>query len=113
MAARDFATYLAKRTEERDGETAELFDALVDHFESISAAPVGAALAAIRTDVGLTQTELAARTGVDQGDISRIERGIANPTVVTLDRIGEAVGYKVAWVPVTAFPDAAKADSAS
>jgi ribosome-binding protein aMBF1 (putative translation factor) len=107
MATRDFAGYLARRTEERDADATELFETLAEHFEKISTSSVGAALVAIRTDVGLTQVELAARSGVDQGDISRIERGLANPTVGTLDRIGEAIGYKVGWVPVASADSAA------
>jgi len=46
----------------------------------------------LRERRGLTQAELAAVTGIDQGDISRIERGAANPTEKTLIRIADALG---------------------
>ena len=46
----------------------------------------------LRERRGLTQAELADRTGIDQADISRIERGAANPTERTLGRIAEALG---------------------
>ena len=47
---------------------------------------------------GLTQAELAERCGIDQGDISRIERGATSPTARTLHRIGDALGADVRLV---------------
>jgi ribosome-binding protein aMBF1 (putative translation factor) len=44
----------------------------------------------LRERHGLTQAELAERCGMDQGDISRIERGSTSPTARTLQRIAEA-----------------------
>jgi transcriptional regulator with XRE-family HTH domain len=38
----------------------------------------------LREKHGLSQAELAARCGVDQGHISRIERGATSPTARTL-----------------------------
>jgi ribosome-binding protein aMBF1 (putative translation factor) len=45
-----------------------------------------------RERLGLTQTELAERTGIDQGDISRIERGSIFPNEKTLLRLADALG---------------------
>ena len=45
----------------------------------------------LREKHGLTQAQLAERCGVDQGDISRIERGSVSPTARTLQRIGDAL----------------------
>jgi ribosome-binding protein aMBF1 (putative translation factor) len=45
----------------------------------------------LRERHGLTQAELAERCGMDQGDISRIERGSTSPTARTLQRIAEAL----------------------
>ena len=53
---------------------------------------------ALREGAGLTQAELAARTGIDQGDISRIERGATSPTARTLQRIAEALDADVRLV---------------
>ena len=39
----------------------------------------------------MTQKELSEITGIDQSDISKIERGIANPSVGTLYRIAAAL----------------------
>lgn len=52
----------------------------------------------LREQRGLTQTELAARSGVDQADISRIERGSAFPNEKTLLRIAEALDADLALV---------------
>lgn len=52
----------------------------------------------LRERRGLTQMELAEATGIDQGDISRIERGSANPTERTLGRIAEALGAELRLV---------------
>ena len=47
---------------------------------------------------GFTQAELAERCGVDQGDISRIERGSTSPTARTLQRIADALDADVRLV---------------
>ena len=50
------------------------------------------AVAYARAIAGITQKELAATSGIDQSDISKIERGIANPSVGTLEKIANALG---------------------
>ena len=52
----------------------------------------------LREEHGLTQAELAERCGIDQGDISRIERGSTSPTARTLQRIAEALDADVRLV---------------
>ena len=52
----------------------------------------------LRERHGLTQAELAARCGVDQADISRIERGSTSPTSRTLQRIAAALDADVRLV---------------
>ena len=52
---------------------------------------VGNAVAAARAKKGLSQKELAEITGIDQSDLSKIERGVANPSIGTLSRIAEAM----------------------
>jgi len=53
---------------------------------------VAQAVAAARAQSGLSQTQLAALTGIDQSDLSKIERGVSNPSVSTLERIAKALG---------------------
>jgi len=52
----------------------------------------------LREKHGLTQAQLAERCGIDQGDISRIERGSTSPTARTLQRIAEALDADVRLV---------------
>ena len=53
---------------------------------------VAQAVAAARAQCGLSQTQLAELTGIDQSDLSKIERGVSNPSVSTLERIATALG---------------------
>lgn len=48
-----------------------------------------------RAVAGISQKELSEKTGINQADISRIERGLANPSVSTLERIAEALNAKL------------------
>jgi len=41
----------------------------------------------IHANSNYDETPLAAATGIDQSDISKIERGVANPSISTLERI--------------------------
>ena len=57
-----------------------------------SASLAGHAVSAARAQRGLSQKELAALSGIDQSDISKIERGVSNPSVSTMERIAKALG---------------------
>lgn len=52
-----------------------------------------------RREKHLTQKQLAELSGIDQAEISRIERGQANPTTATLSAITKALGVDVQLVP--------------
>ncbi len=55
-----------------------------------------------RKETGITQKELSERTGIAQGDISKLENGNANPSLRTLQRLAEGMGMqlKIEFVPV-------------
>lgn len=61
------------------------YDALKSEFSIIQA------LIDVRKEKQLTQKELSLLTGVDQADISRIERGIANPTLRLLRKLADGL----------------------
>jgi transcriptional regulator with XRE-family HTH domain len=44
-----------------------------------------------RKKLGLTQEEVAERSGVQAGEVSRIERGLRDPQVSTLEKLAAAV----------------------
>ena len=50
------------------------------------------AVTAARAKAGISQKQLAAKAHIDQSDLSKIERGVANPSVSTLERIAAALG---------------------
>lgn len=52
-------------------------------------------LASTRASVGISQLELSKRTGIDQSDISKLERGIGNPSINTLNRLASALGKEL------------------
>ena len=60
---------------------------------------LGEIVAKRRTELNLSQIQLAKSTGVSQADISRIERGKGNPTLDTLKKIFAALQLKMAFVP--------------
>lgn len=70
------------------------FDAEMDEREQL-----GAQLAAARKALGLTQPDLSALTGIQQAEISRIERGAGNPTAATLLRLADALGQRLTLTP--------------
>jgi ribosome-binding protein aMBF1 (putative translation factor) len=49
----------------------------------------------LRTDAGLTQTELARRMGTTQSAIARVEAGGSTPTLDLLDRVGRALDVQI------------------
>lgn len=57
------------------------------------------ALARARHAAGLTQEELARRSGTAQAVISRIERGVVSPSLETLTKIARGLGMR----PVVVF----------
>lgn len=55
-----------------------------------------------RIEQNLTQKELAARTGIDQSDISKLENGTRNPSLKLLKRLAHGMGMqlKIEFVPM-------------
>lgn len=46
----------------------------------------------LRLEKGLSQKELAEKIGTRQSAVSRIERGVCNPSIAMLDKIAKALG---------------------
>lgn len=49
----------------------------------------------LRKDQDISQRQLADLTGIDQGQISRIEKFIVDPRLDTVARIADALGYDI------------------
>jgi transcriptional regulator with XRE-family HTH domain len=52
---------------------------------------LGINLRAARERLGLTQEQVSERSGVQAGEVSRIERGMRDPKVSTLEKLAAAV----------------------
>lgn len=63
-------------------------------------------LIALREKRGLSQSELARQTGINQSEISRIERGSGNPTEKTLIRLADALGADLQLIERSDIPAA-------
>jgi predicted transcriptional regulator len=55
------------------------------------------ALVRRRVDLGLTQTEVAARMGTSQSAVARLEAGQLDVRLSTLERYAAAVDHVVSW----------------
>lgn len=55
-----------------------------------------------RTESGITQKQLAEKSGVSQANISKIENGISVPSVATLKKLADALDYRliIDFIPV-------------
>lgn len=73
----------------KDPEVRKEYDALEPEFQLVRA------MIKARHEAGLTQKELAAKTGIQQANISRIENGNGNPSVATLYKLAEGMGKKL------------------
>lgn len=82
-----FDEYLAEAMQ--DPEFAEEWDRLEPEYAIIQA------IIDARTQDGLTQSELARRSGLKQSAISRLECGKASPTVKTLQQLAKGMGKRL------------------
>lgn len=78
-----------------DPEVREEYDALEAEFDIIQA------MIDARKNQHITQKELSERTGITQADISRIEKGIRNPSLEMVKRLCRGLGMrlKVEYIP--------------
>ena len=65
----------------------------VDHKKRI-----GKRIAELRKERGLSQNKLAQLTGIDSGNIGKIELGKFNPGLETLCKIGEVLGRQIDFI---------------
>jgi len=56
-------------------------------------------LIALRKASGLSRKQLAKAAGVQQADISKIERGIVNATIGTIAKLAQPLGAQVRMLP--------------
>lgn len=59
---------------------------------------IGKRIAELRKEKGISQNKLAQLTGIDSGNIGKIELGKFNPGLETLCKIGEALGRQIDFI---------------
>ena len=79
----------------KDERSSERSDHDQQRAELRAALYAGIAIRDAREEAGLSQTELAARIGIAQSALSRIEAGRANLTLGTLQRVTDALGVSL------------------
>lgn len=79
----------------QDAEFRKEYEAMKPEFAIIQA------MIDARKKSGLTQKELSSRTGIAQGDISKLENGNGNPSIKTLQKLADAMNMtlKLEFVP--------------
>ena len=84
------------KEELQDPEFRKEYEALQPEYE------IKRAMIQARMNSGMTQKQLAEKTGIAQADISKLENGNANPSLRTLQRLASAMGMqvKLEFVPV-------------
>ena len=89
----DFRDYLNEQL--KNPEFKKEWDDLEPEYNTIQA------IIDARKKCNMTQKELAEKTGIDQSDISKIERGNANPSLSTLKRLAEGMDMilKLEFIP--------------
>ena len=83
----DFTRYLNKKLE--NPEFRKEWDSLETEYQIMHE------MMKARIEAGMTQKQLSERTGINQSNLSRIESGMGNPSIATLERIASALGKKV------------------
>jgi len=68
---------------------------------AIDGEKLGARLRELRLEAGLTQAELARRTGIHRPNIARVEAGRHTPSLETLARLANAIGVSTTHVLVS------------
>ncbi len=83
--------------DELDFDASSVYDdgEVVGFKETNLTQQIGFLLAKTRDEMNVTQSELAKKSHIDQGDISRIERGVGNPTVAKINKLFNALGKSV------------------
>lgn len=90
---RTFDDFLAEQLQ--DEEFRKEYEAIQPELDIIRA------MVDARISQNLTQKELAERTGINQADISKLERGIRNPSIKLLQRLAEGMDMtlKIEFIP--------------
>ena len=71
---------------------------VVGQVETTINQQIGFLLTKTREEADITQVELSKRSRIDQGDISKIEKGLGNPTIAKINKLFKALGKSIALI---------------
>lgn len=101
MPTRSYGDVVAKSREKWSPEAVNLSERISSQLKAEANAQIvfGRCIAIARESAKLSQPQLAKQSGVQQADISRIERGLGNPTRDTLVKLADALGMQLVLQP--------------
>ena len=68
---------------------------VTDEYDDTENVVIGYFIKEKRMDLKMSQQQLAEKTGIDQSDLSKIEKGNANPSIKTLKKIAKGLHCKL------------------
>ena len=71
---------------------------VVGQVETTINQQIGLLLAKTREEENVTQVELSKKSHIDQGDISKIEKGLGNPTIAKINKLFKALGKTISLI---------------
>ena len=71
---------------------------VVGQVETTINQQIGLLLVKTREEENVTQVELSKKSHIDQGDISKIEKGLGNPTIAKINKLFKALGKTISLI---------------
>lgn len=68
---------------------------VTNEYDDVDAVVLGYLIKQKRLKLRLTQAELAKKVDIDQSDLSKIEKGLMNPSIKMISRIGKGLNTKL------------------
>lgn len=84
--------------EDLDIECDTVYEEGVDvssEYDDINNVVIGYKIRELRRSADLSQEELASKAGIDQSDLSKIEKGLANPSIKQITRVLSVLNQKI------------------
>ena len=64
-------------------------------YDDIDNVVLGYKIRELRRNADLSQVELASKAGIDQSDLSKIEKGLANPSIKQISKVLSALNQRL------------------
>lgn len=100
MSMKSFQTLAQQAKQSWSDDAVAVYDAAASSYAADinTRVHLGRTLAEARTQRNLSQSDLSRVSGIQQAEISKIERGLGNPTLTTLERLTQQLGVRLALI---------------